>query len=383
MIDPSTIYVSAWRWEIGEDPVADLGTRENPYVFLDDALDRAQRERRRLIHLTGYAILRRNQEITGDIEIDGSYDENWDTSGSKAYIEVPEGVTIRVRGSLNLRDVAVERMNGSGSLFHVRSGGVLVLDDSGISHMGPLLNMERNGTCLMQYISLLSMASGGEYVSADRENQRIPVITASGASLTIRQSRWEMEGSYGILCALQGGNFRAELSNFRMAAQTTGTAFILSGTGTELQDLSLSVQAQDYASALELSGARLRVSGGQITVSARDAVAIITENTDAGYFGTGFTVISSFVSRGMEIRDRFPLVSGCNFTFSGSTRRSDVFSAFRTGETRLGTLVPAAGAVGDNSFQGFTHILGTNYPVNNIQEFNRLFAPAGHPNTIR
>jgi hypothetical protein len=352
-------------------------------VYLDDALDRAQRERRRLIHLTGYAILRRTQEITGDIEIDGSYDENWDTSGSKAYIEVPEGVTIRVRGSLNLRDVALERMNGSGSLFYVRSGGVLVLDDSAVSHMGPFLNIERNGTCLLQYVSLLSMASGGEYVSGGSRNQRVPMVTALGASLTIRQSRWEMEGNYGILCALQGGNFRVELSNFRMTTQTTGTALILSGTSTELQDLSLSVQAEDYASGLELSGARLRVTGGRITVSARDAVAVITENTDAGYFGTGIGVSSSFVARGMEIRDQFPLVSGCSFTFSGSARRADVFSAFRTGETRLGTLVPEAGAVGDNSFQGFTHILGNNYPTNNIQEFNRLFAPPGHPNTSR
>jgi hypothetical protein len=380
MIDPSTIYVSAWEWETREDSGAERGSRENPYVFLDDALDQAQRERRRLIHLTGFALIRRNTEITGDIEIDGSFDENWGRPGTKAYIEIPQGVTIKVRGTLNLQDVALERMNGADSLFQVQSGGILVMDDSAVSHMGPLLALEDNASCLIQYTSILSLVSGSEFVPGGARNQRIPVVTASGASLTIRNSRWELEGNYGILGSFQSGSFRAELCNFRMATQTTGTAFIFSGTAVDLADLTLTVQARDYASAMELTRSRLRVEGGRLGVSARDGVAVIMENTDAVYSRVDIAVNSSFVARGMEIRDRFPQISGCNFIFMGSARRSEVFSAFRTGETRYGTLVPSAGAVGENSFQGFSHILGNEYPIDSLQDFNSAFAPAGRPN---
>lgn len=379
-LDPSTIYVSSWRWETGEDSASELGTRENPYVYLDDALSRAQREQRRLISLSGYGLIRRNIEITGDIEIDGSFDENWERPGTKAYIEVPAGAAIQVRGSLNLRDVAVERMNGADSLFLVRSGGILVLDDSAISHMGALLTIENNGTCLIQYTSLLSMVSGSEYAPGGARSQRTPVITAANASLTVKNSRWELEGNYGILGSLQGGSFRAESCNFRMITRTTGTAFILSETNTDFRELTLTVQAQDYASALELTRSRLRMENSRIGVSARDAVAVLGENTDAVYTRTDFAVNASFVARGLEIRDRFPQVTGCAFISTGSARRSDVFSAFRTGETRLGTLIPDAGAVGENSFQGFTHILGNDYPVDSLQDFNRAFAPPGRPN---
>jgi hypothetical protein len=383
VIDPSTIYVSAWNRETSGNPGAERGSRENPYVFLDDALDQARREQRRLIHLTGFALIRQSIEITGDIEIDGSFDENWERPGTKAYIEIPQGAAIRVRGSLNLRDVALERMNGADSLFQVLPGGVLVLDDSAVSHMGSLLTLENNGTCLVQYTSLLSLISGGEFVPGGVRNQRIPVVTASGASLTVRNSRWELEGSYGILGSFQGGNFRAELCNFRMTTQTTGTALIFSGTAVDLTDLTLTVQARDYASALELTQSRIRMTGGRLGVSARDGVAVIAENTDAVYSRTDFAVNSSFVARGMEIRDRFPQVRGCNFVFMGSARQSEVFSAFRTGETRYGTLVPEAGAVSGNSFQGFTYVLGSQYPLDGIEEFNRAFAPAGPPNTRR
>ncbi|MDR0760213.1 MAG: hypothetical protein LBF74_08895 [Treponema sp.] len=388
MIDPSTIYVSSVNREAGADPNAELGARENPYRFLDDALDRAQREQRRLIFLTGFTLIRRNTEITGDIEIDGSFDENWERPGTKAYLEIPQGVELRVRGSLNLRDVALERMNGADSLFRVRSGGILTLDNSAVSHMGSLLTLENNGTCLIQYTSLLSMVSGSEYAPGGARNRRNPVVTASGASLTIRNSRWEQEGSYGILGSFQSGSFRAELCNFRMATQSTGTGFIFSGTTVDMTDLTLTVQAQDYASALELTRSRLRMTGGRIGVSARDGVAILAENTDAVYSRIDIAVNSSFVARGMEIRDRFPQVSGCNFFFMGSSRRSEVFSVPRTGETRTGTgpsgtLVPEAGSIRGNSFQGFTHILGNEYPLGSLPDFNRAFASAGSPNIRR
>ncbi|MDR2110806.1 MAG: hypothetical protein LBP32_05810, partial [Spirochaetaceae bacterium] len=52
VIDPSTIYVSARNRENPGNSGAERGSRENPHVFLDDALDQAQREQRRLIYLT-------------------------------------------------------------------------------------------------------------------------------------------------------------------------------------------------------------------------------------------------------------------------------------------------------------------------------------------
>jgi hypothetical protein len=381
IIDPSTIYVSAWR-EPGVILSGEPGARENPYMYLDDALDRAQREQRRRIFLAGFTMIRRDIEISGDIEIDGSFDPKWEKTGTKAYIEIPKGVTVRIGGSLNLRRAALERMIGTGSFFQVRSGGILTLDDSAVSHKGAFLTVENNGACFIQYTSLLSLVSDSENVLESARDSRNPVATASGGSLTIKNSRWEVEGSYGILGSFQGGNFHAELCNFRMATQTTGTALIFSGTTVDLTDLTLTVQAQDYASALELTRSRIRVTGGRIGVSARDGVAILLENTDAVCSRADVAVNSSFVARGMEIRDRFPQVRGCNFIFMGSARRSEVFSVSRTGETRGGTLLPEAGAIRDNSFQGFTHIMGNDYPVGRLQNFNRAFAPAGGPNVI-
>jgi hypothetical protein len=376
-IDPSTLYVSSWRWETGEDPALEPGSRENPYVYLDDALNRARREQRRLICLSGYGLLRGTIEIAGDIEIDGSFDENWERPGSKAVIEMAAGAAIQVRGSLNLRDLTVERTDGADSLLLIRSGGVLVLDDSAVSHSGAFLTLENNGTCLIQYSSILSTAAGSEYGGL---NRRVPVISAAGAAVTVRNSRWELEGEYGILASLQGGSFHTESCNFRVNTLSTGTAFVFSETSAEIRDLTLSVQARDYASALELTRSRLRMEGSRVAVSARDAVAVIAENTDAAYARTDFAVDASFVARGLEIRDRFPQVTGCSFSSTGPARRSEVFSAFRTGETRLGTLVPDAGAVAENSFQGFTHILGSDYPADGVQDFNRAFAPPGRPN---
>ncbi|MDR2071602.1 MAG: hypothetical protein LBP81_09340 [Treponema sp.] len=384
VIDPSTIYVSSWGRETGASPKGEPGSRENPYVFLDEALDHAQRERRRLIFLSGYSLIRRNIDITGDIEIDGSFDENWERPGTKAHIEIPQGAAVRIQGSLNLRNISLERMNGADGIFQVRSGGILTLDDSTVSHKGSLLTLENNGTCLIQYASLFSQISvESEYVSGGARNQRNPAVTSSGASLTIRNSRWELEGPFGTLGSFQGGSFRAELCNFRMATQTTGTALIFSGTTVDLVNLTLTVDAQDYASALELTRSRIRMTGGRIGVSARDGVAIFLENTDAVYSLADITVNSSFVARGMEIRDRFPQVVGCNFIFMGSARRSEVFSVSRTGETRSGTLFPEAGSVRENSFQGFTHIMGNEYPVDNLQNFNSAFAPPGSPNVRR
>ncbi|MDR3130680.1 MAG: hypothetical protein LBU18_03965 [Treponema sp.] len=383
VIDPSTIYVSAWNREVKTNSGGEQGSRENPYVFLDEALDLAQKEQRRLIRLAGFTLLRRNIDITGDIEIDGSFDEKWERPGSKAYIGISQGVGIRLMGRLNIRNAALERMNGTDSFFLVRSGGVLILYDSAVSHMGSLLALENNGTCLIQYVSLLSMISGSEFIPGGAKNQRIPVVSASGASLTIKNSRWELEGNYGILSSFQGGNFQAELCNFRMATRTTGTALIFSRSVVNLTDMTITVQAQDYASALELTECRLRMTSSRLGVSARDGVAVIAENTNAVYSRTDFAVNSSFVARAMEIRDRFPQVTGCNFIFMGSAKHSEVFSAFMAGETRYGTLVPDAGAVSENNFQGFTHILGSQYPVESLEDFNRVFASSGRPNILR
>jgi hypothetical protein len=384
VIDPSTIYVSFRSLETGVPSNAEPGGRENPYRYLDDALDQARREQRRLICLAGFTLIRRNVEIAGDIEIDGSFDENWERPGTKSYIEISQGVTLRVRGRLNLRDAVLERMNGMDSFLQVQSGGVLTLDDSAVSHMGSFLTLENGSTCHIQYSSLLSLIPESGYVLPnDARTRRNPVVTGSAASLRIRNSRWEFEGSYGVFGSFRYGSFQAELCNFRMAVQSTGTAFVFLGTTVDLTDLTLTVQAQDYASALELSQSRLRMTGGGIGVSARDGVAVFAENTDAVYSRAAIAVNSSFVARAMEIRDRFPQVNECAFSFTGAARRSEVFSVSRTGDARTGSLVPEAGSVQANSFQGFTHILGNEYPMDNLPNFNRAFAPPGRLNVRR
>jgi hypothetical protein len=226
----------------------------------------------------------------------------------------------------------------------------------------------------LEDLRIRSLMSGAE---------RIPVIASSAAVLGILRCQWELEGRNGLLCELRDGVFQAEDSLFRVTARATGTVLSLRGVDAEFRNLSASVDAADYGAVLEITDSKLIMSGGAMAVTARDGVAVITENTDSLYLGTGIGVNTSFVSRAMEVRGSFPKVTDCRFSAGGSARRSEVFSAeVSPGRGRKGGPAVQEGSIAGNVFRGFTHLLGDEYPAGDIRGFNRAFAPQDRPNSV-
>jgi hypothetical protein len=379
VIDPSSIYVSSVFYDFPSGEArgpggSERGSRGNPLESLDEALELAVRENRRNIRVAGSAQFRRSPELAGDIVIDGSYDAHWESAGVKAAISIaPEAAFALRRGSLELRSLALERREGKAELFRVAPQAELTLADSTITHLGQLIRADPGARCRLEDVRIRSLMGGTE---------RIPVLVSSGAVLGILRCQWELEGRNGLLCELRDGVFQVEDSRFRVSARATGTVLSLRGVDAEFRNLSASVDATDYGTALEIADSKLFMSGGDLAVTARDGVAVISENTDSLYLGTGMGVNASFVSRAMEVRGSFPRVTNCRFSAGGSARRSEVFSAESSPGGKRGGPPVQGESIAGNVFRGFTHLLGNEYSAGDIRGFNRAFAPPDRPNSV-
>jgi hypothetical protein len=373
ILDPLTIYVSSALPNAAADR---NGDRDRPFTSLDEALALAKREGRKHISIAGSALLRRPAEITGDIIIDGSFNDNWEASENRALIAVPGEAFFRVSsGALTLKNLTLEKQapGGGPGFLRVGGGAGLELRDSVLTHVGPLARIDEGGQCRISDTQVSSLLPGEE---------RLPVIDAGKARISLVKSRFNLEGGHGLILNMKGGVLRAEESVFVIQAQHTGTVFNLSALQADLKDLRASVSAADYGSVLELSDSTLTLTGGSFSVAARDGVVLVADAAEALFLGAEFRVASSFVARVMEIRNRFPSVTDCRFSFSGTARTSEVFSGTRTGGRRTETLQPVPGTIGGNVFQGFSHILGAEYPAESLRGFNRDFAPPGRPNRV-
>jgi hypothetical protein len=98
------------------------------------------------------------------------------------------------------------------------------------------------------------------------------------------------------------------------------------------------------------------------------------------FLNSVFTVESSFVAKALEVRGFFPSVSGCAFVYVGNGRNSEIFSLVSESSRQL--RLPAPGFIGGNSFSSFRYIMGREYPLDRLQDFNRIFAPQGRNNVI-
>ncbi|MDR2110358.1 MAG: hypothetical protein LBP32_03530 [Spirochaetaceae bacterium] len=369
ILDPLTIYVSSTF-----PAAAGNGDRDRPFSSLDEALALAQKEGRKHISLAGSALLRWSAEITRDIIIDGAFDRNWEPSGDKALILIPGDVVFRVSsGALTLKSLTMEKQsyNGGPELFRVR--GALEIRDSVLTHIGPLARIDEGGQCRI---------SGARVSSLLAREERIPLIDAGNARVWLTGSSFSLEGSHGLILNMKGGILKAEESVFHVQGRHTGTVFNLSALEADLKELRASVSAADYGSVLELSDSRLTLIGGSFSAAARDGVVLVADAAEALILGVEFRVASSFVARAMEIRNQFPSVTDCHFSFTGSARNSEVFSGIRTGGSRTEALSPVPGSIAGNVFQGFSHILGAEYPAESLRGFNREFAPPGRPNRV-
>jgi hypothetical protein len=334
------------------------GSREYPFAFLDEAAELAQRTGVRNIRLSGPVRLRENLEVSGDITVSGFFER------PGAGIIIPEKTGIRVSGGiLRLRGVTLERPAGEGAVFQVESGAGLEIAGSVIAVSGPLIRAEERGVSLITDSLVLSRMPG---------DRRFPVLSAGGGRIYAVRSRFEVEGRHGLFLDMKGGEVSVEDSVFLVKAQRTGTLFNLEQTRADCTGLTASVSAEDYGSVMELSGSTLVMTGGSLSVSAGDGVILFTDATDALCAGTGFFLASSFAATAVETRGRFPFVSDCYFSFTGSALRAEVFSG----------ITPQPGAVAGNVFRGFSHILGNEYPAGDIAAFNGSFAPALKPNSV-
>jgi hypothetical protein len=353
-----------------ENPIANIGsgTREDPFIYLDDALNFARRTGRTGIRLRGRARLRGDLEISGNVAVYGAPGPG----EHSAVIEIPENSSIKIhRGILRLQGIVLDRKSAPSPAVYLGMGAGFELADAVFKGEGPLIWVEERGVCLITDSLIASVMKG---------NRRLPVLSAGKGEIHLRRSRGDLDGVHGLFLGMKGGVLSSEDSSFRLEAERSGTLFDLEGVRADIINLSAFVSAGDYGSLMELSGSRLVMTGGSLSVSARDGLIVLAEGSEALFAGTGFFLSSSFVARAMELSGRFPLVSGCYFSFNGFARQAEVFS-IRPPAVGGVRPRPDPGSVAGSVFKGFTHILGNEFPLSGIAAFNRAFAPPDRPNT--
>jgi hypothetical protein len=376
ILDPKTVYVSSRI--AGKPPEsggqAEPGSRDRPFNSLEEALDFAQKEGGAYIRMTGSQDLSKSFVLSGNVVIEGSYDSLWNDSPLKSTLTLSGGAAFELnRGSLRIAGINLERRKGLSPFLTVGKDAVLEIKGSLITHMGAFLRIGEGGACFINDTQVVSLTTG---------NQRNAAAFSHGGRLVINRGHFELEGEYGLLFDITGGSLEARESLFQARAQKTGTLFILNGVKADFNAVNAEVSAHDYGSVLEMSDSTLVMTGSSVSVSAGDGVGIIADNAEAFYLKTEFTVKSSFVARAMELRNLFPSVTECRFSFQGTARQSEVFYARQFREDRSEIMLPEPGAVADSVFNGFTHLLGNIYPAESILGFNRAFAPLERPNSV-
>jgi hypothetical protein len=375
ILDPLTVYVSLSRsGQAGpEEENGETGGRDRPFHSLEAALDFARREGRRNIFLNGSFQLSKDLISEGDFVIDGSFNGRWERTGRTALAILP-GVSLSARrGTLKLRGLDMERRSEGPPFLRVLPGAALEILDCGITGLGAALSLE-GGNCFIRNTRMLSLMTG---------EARIPAIWAADSRLEIFKSNFSLEGENGLCLEMKGGNLNIEDTRFSLSCRRTATALRLNRVGGEWKNLDALLTAGDYCSALEINDSELTVIGGSLSVSSRDAAAVLAGNTEILFLGTEFAVNALFVARALEARNIFPRVTDCRFLFLGSSRRSEVFSALKNEGGRTVSLFPEPGTIGGNVFLSFTHVLGGAYPMESLAGFNRRFAPPGRPNVFR
>jgi hypothetical protein len=347
---------------------------DNPFASLDEALDHVLKEGREDgrvdIRIAGSVALRNPVTISRDMRIDGG----WRRDGP-FRIEGPDNGAALVLGdgfswivnsgaALTLSGLTAERRRGENPLIELQKNAKLEIVNSAITHSGPLLRME-GAACDIRNSHITTKISG---------EWRIPALSVMESVIRISNSRFQLEGNYGLLLEQRGGSLSAENSVFLSAGLRAASVFALNGARVNLRDLSLSADARDYASALEASGSELVLSGGTLGVSARDTCAVMLDQSSAVFLAAQIRVGNSSAARAMEIRGAFPLVDNCSFYSSNNAGRSEVFSGIEAA-------APQTGSITDSSFFGFTHIWGGAWPLERLQAFNRAFASPDKPNT--
>ena len=334
IIDPRTIFVSP-RPLVTGSLAAVRGDMGNPFASLEEALDFALKQDSGDINiqLAGTLEPRGPIAVSRNTRVNGFDNSAVLVLGDGFYWNISPGVNFTLSG------VRADRKKGDYPLFRAGKNGKLEISGSVLTHTGPLLIMD-GGTCEIRDSQISTKTSG---------EQRIAAFSARNSRVHISGSRVQLEGNYGLVFDLGGGSFSAAESVFLCAGLRSATVFVLNGTRGNLENLTLSAAARDYASVLEASGSELVLSGGTLGVSARDTNAVLLDHSASVFLNALIRVESSFAARALEIRGLFPSVQNCRFYAIGGARVSEVFSGMEGA-------VPLPGSVTGNRFFGFTHI---------------------------
>jgi hypothetical protein len=372
-LDPSTVYVSTSSGTGDGD-----GSRQRPLAALDAALALAESLGSKSIYLSGDLHLSGEAVLGGGLCLRGSYDHAWEKTAGPLTISLEQGASVRVRGSLSLEGVKLERRSVSGSVFYVEREGELTLRDVSLVHGGSLALLDEGAALAVEGSSVFSFSAAP---------RREAPIKAKNSRITIQRSSLELEGNYGLMLEMTGGALGIRDSSLSVNCLRTGTVLSLLDVRVEFQDADFFSAAGDFASILEAKNISFSIRDSRFRSRARDVVLVSLENgfrpspdLPVLFLDSVFTVESSFVARALEVREMFPSVSGCAFTYTGSGRNSEIFSLVPAppGQTRF----PAPGFIGGNSFTAFRYIMGREYPLDSIETFNRIFAPRGRDNVI-
>jgi hypothetical protein len=357
ILDPRGVYVAP-GFPLGPEPT---GGADRPFHSLKEALAFARRENRDEIKIAGTIELTETLRVEGNLSLAGT--------GEGAGIFLAPGVFIEAAGgaSLSLRALKLERPGGEAPLLKILQKASLEASDMNIVHGGKLLYLEEGARGIIRNTTVFSLMTANEE-EANIENR---------GTLFIGESRFELEGVFSLLLNQRGGDFSSENSGFTVRGQRTAVVLRLAGARGDLNRVTLSAAAADYASGMEVSASGVIMNGGVLSVSARDGIGILTDHSHTLCLGAAFSLKAAFIAAAMEIRGPFPLVTDCRFDFLGNAKRSDVFSP--GGRNRE---EPEPGSIGGNNFGAFSHLMGENWPRENIRGFNRRYAPPERPNGI-
>ncbi len=351
------------------------GSRSFPLSSLDQALALQKKDGRGVIKIAGDVPLLSRWTFDGSLTIQGSFDRSWKSGSSVATVQYQKGAGLDITQGetslLSLRFIASRPATvvpNSRPLITLSSSGSLNLDTVEMSGTTTLIdNIKRS---LNMTNSLLTLqGEPGLSTSA---------LRVQGGNAVVNASRIEVSGDRTVAWEQTGGELRIRDSYFVVRSDKTATGLLLRDLHGNMEDLSVQATGVDYGNILDMTGGTLVWKGGTLQVKGRDAVSFLLDGVQGLFTGLTGTIDSTFVGRGFEIWKEFPQVHSCIFTYGGSSKKSELFSASH--ETT--SIDPPPKSITGNTIKGFTNLLDSRFLGRQAASFNDRYAQGGTKNLV-
>ena len=372
-LDPNNLYVSSVPLLPGVYGTANIpspmGGMDNPFPTLEEALDFALMNGFGDIRVAGIQELNRPISVYGNMRINGLWMQNdgSENTDARAVLVLGDGFSWNIASgaALTLSSLRMERKGGDKPLIQAGINGKLEIAGLTLTNTGPLLSMDKGFLLIRD--SLMSINVPGE--------RRTAAFTIRESEVELYSNRMQLEADYGLLFSLEGGSLSAEENVFLAAGLRTAALFDLNGTRCNFLNLTLQAAARDYASIMEASGSEIAIGGGVMEVSARNVTSLLFNNSAGLVSGARIRVEGAFSARAAEIRGTFPLFRN-SFVFStGTASKSAVFSGTEAAS-------PLPFGITGNRFSGFAYIWGEGWPMEKLNNFNKVYASPEEPNIL-